>query len=384
MILEVRLSNIFSLREEVILDMQAAKIQTAAARALSGNVFSCGDEQMLKSVGIIGANASGKSNVIKAIRAFIKIIIESHNYNENTRFGIVPFKFDGYADKPSAFYMRFLLDGTEYEYAFSVFHDEVLSESLHYYPKGRRSLVFRRDESMAGPKEGAYTFKKALSRPQDVVENTSRKTLFLSRASQMDREIAKSVFNFFTEQVKIDFNKNAAINIEAVSTLRKDRLLAILQEADSDIVDVRVQNGGLTTFHRGNPTIPFDFETEESEGTKVLFRLMLDIMVAVDSGRLLLVDEIESSLHTKLVEYIIDMFHKSNNAQLIYTTHNTHLLNMHRIRRDQLYFVNKHNNGATDLYSLYDFKDFRDNMDLEKAYLQGRFDAIPYILNQND
>ncbi|MCF0218248.1 MAG: ATP-binding protein [Muribaculaceae bacterium] len=384
MILEVRLSNIFSLREEVILDMQAAKIQTAAARALSCNVFYCGDEQMLKSVGIIGANASGKSNVIKAIRAFVNIIRESHNYNENTCFGIVPFKFDGYADKPSAFYMRFLLDGTEYEYAFSVFHDEILSESLYYYPKGRRSLVFRRDESMAGPKEGAYTFKKAVSRPQDVVENTSRKTLFLSRASQMDREIAKSVFKFFTEQIKIDFNKNAAINIEAVSTLRKDRLLAILQEADSDIVDVRIQNGGLTTFHRSNPDIPFDFETEESEGTKVLFRLMLDIMVAVDSGRLLLVDEIESSLHTKLVEYIIDMFHKSDNAQLIYTTHNTHLLNMHRIRRDQLYFVNKRNNGATDLYSLYDFKDFRDNMDLEKAYLQGRFDAIPYILNQND
>ena len=430
MILEIRLSNIFSLREEVVLDLQAATLQTSAARALSGNVFSCGDETLLKSVGIIGANASGKSNVIKAIRAFISIIRESHNYNENTKFAVMPFKFDGCLDKPSSFYIRFLLEGTEYEYSFSVSHDNILTESLFYYPNGRRSLVFQRDETKAAAKRGqtssldlpsgsrlgtvkaaakrgqtssldlpsesrlgeanagekkeAYSFQKAITRPQDVVENTSRKTLFLSRASQMDREIAKKVFRFFTDQIIIDFNKKAAINLDAVSAMDKARLLTILQEADSDIVDVRVQNGMLVTFHHNNPAIPFDFETEESEGTKKLFRLMLGITNAVDYGKLLIVDEIESSLHTKLVEFIIDMFHKSENAQLLYTTHNTHLLNMHRIRRDQVCFVNKRRDGSSDLYSLYDYKDFSDTMDLEKAYLQGRFDAIPYILNQND
>lgn len=384
MTLEIRLSNIFSLKEEITLDMQAANIQTAAARDLAGNVFECGEETLLKSVGIIGANASGKSNVIKAIRAFINIIRESHNFNENTRFGITPFKFDGCSDVPSSFYIRFLLEGTEYEYIFSVLKEEILTESLYYYPNGRRSLVFMRNEANEGEKKDAYTFQKAISRPQDVVANTSRKTLFLSRASQMDREIAKKVFRFFTEQIVIDFGKNAVINLEAVSKIEKERLLTILQEADSDIVDVRLQNGGIVTFHRNNPSVPFDFETEESEGTKVLFRLMLSIMTAVDNGKLLIVDEIESSLHTKLVEFIIDMFHKSKNAQLLYTTHNTHLLNMHRVRRDQVCFVNKTNDGSSDLYSLYDYKDFRDTMDLEKAYLQGRFDAIPYILNQND
>lgn len=384
MTLEIRLSNIFSLKEEITLDMQAANIQTAAARELAGNVFECGEETLLKSVGIIGANASGKSNVIKAIRAFINIIRESHNFNENTRFGITPFKFDGCNDVPSSFYIRFLLEGTEYEYIFSVLKEEILTESLYYYPNGRRSLVFMRNEANEGEKKDAYTFQKAISRPQDVVANTSRKTLFLSRASQMDREIAKKVFRFFTEQIVIDFGKNAVINLEAVSKIEKERLLTILQEADSDIVDVRLQNGGIVTFHRNNPSVPFDFETEESEGTKVLFRLMLSIMTAVDNGKLLIVDEIESSLHTKLVEFIIDMFHKSKNAQLLYTTHNTHLLNMHRVRRDQVCFVNKTNDGSSDLYSLYDYKDFRDTMDLEKAYLQGRFDAIPYILNQND
>lgn len=99
MTLEIRLSNIFSLRDETVVDMQAANIQTAAARALAANTFTCGDEILLKSVGIIGANASGKSNVVMAIRTFINIIRESHNYNENTTLSVVPFKFDGYSER---------------------------------------------------------------------------------------------------------------------------------------------------------------------------------------------------------------------------------------------------------------------------------------------
>ena len=120
MILELRLSNIFSLRDEVTLDMQAAKIQTQKARTLEGNVFSVGGEKLLKSMAVFGANASGKSNVIKAIRACVEMIRSSHNYNEDTVFGFVPFKFDGYDQHPSSFYVRFLMDGIEYEYSFTM------------------------------------------------------------------------------------------------------------------------------------------------------------------------------------------------------------------------------------------------------------------------
>jgi AAA15 family ATPase/GTPase len=84
-------------------------------------------------------------------------------------------------------------------------------------------------------------------------------------------------------------------------------------------------------------------------------------------------------LHTKLVEYIIELFHAGKSAQLIYTTHNTKLLDLNKLRKDQVYFANKKEDASTDLYSLFDYKDFRDTMDAEKAYLQGRFDAIPYI-----
>jgi len=379
MILELRLSNMFSLRDEMTLDLQAAKIQTQKGRALEGNLFTVGDEQMLKSVAVFGANASGKSNVVKAIRACVEMIRESHNYNEDTVFGFVPFKFGDYDQKPSSFYVRFLMDGVEYEYSFSMTRTEILTEQLYFYPNGRRSLVFSRDERKGPEKKDIYEFKLVLKRPMDVAANTSRKTLFISRASQMDRELAKQVFRFFCNEVVLDYRLPQTVSVEQLLYEQKTMLLEVLRTADSDIVDIELAGGRLKTYHRNNPRVAFDFETEESEGTKTLFRMMLSMMDIIRSGRLLLIDEIDTSLHTQLVEFIIGMFNGSERAQLVYTSHNTHLLNTDFQRRDQVYFVNKREDGSSDLYLLYDYKDFRDTLDMEKAYLQGRFDAVPYL-----
>lgn len=379
MVLEIRLSNMFSFRDEVTLDLQAAKIQTKKARELEGNLFSVDGEQMLKSVALFGANASGKSNVIKAIRACVNMVRSSHNYNVDTRFAISPFKFEDYANKPSSFYIRFLLNGVEYEYSFSFMHDEIITETLYYYPNGRKSLVFSRDESRGTEKKDIYEFKTVIKRPFDVADNTSKKTLYISRASQMDREIAQKIFLFFCNDIVLDYQ---VANIDSLDNLfkeRKEKMLEVLRTADSDIIDFKIQNNAITTFHRTNPSVAFDFETEESEGTKTLFRMMVRMIGIIHEGKMLLVDEIDNSLHTQLVEFVIGMFNHSDHAQLIYTTHNTHLLNTDFQRRDQVYFVNKREDGSSDLYSLFDFKDFRDTLDMEKAYLQGRFDAIPYI-----
>lgn len=377
MILELRLSNMFSLRGEVSLNLQAARIQTQKARELEGNLFAVGGEQLLKSVAVFGANASGKSNVIKAIRACVEMIRESHNYNEDTAFGFAPFKFDGYDEKPSSFYVRFLMEGIEYEYSFTMTRTEILTEQLYYYPNGRRSLVFSRDERKGPEKKDVYEFKLVLKRPMDVAANTSRKTLFISRASQMDRELAKQVFRFFADEVVLDYKTPVAL--EQLLREQKNTLLEVLRTADSDIVDIQLTGDRLKTYHRNNPDVAFDFETEESEGTKTLFRMMASMIDIIRKGRVLFIDEIDTSLHTQLVEFIIGMFNSSERAQLVYTSHNTHLLNTDFQRRDQVYFVNKRDDGSSDLYSLYDFKDFRDTLDMEKAYLQGRFDAVPYI-----
>lgn len=381
MVLEIRLSNMFSFRDEVTLDLQAAKIQTKKARELEGNLFSVDGEQMLKSVALFGANASGKSNVIKAIRACVNMVRSSHNYNVDTRLAISPFKFEDYANKPSSFYIRFLLNGVEYEYSFSFMHDEIITETLYYYPNGRKSLVFRRDESRGTEKKDIYEFKTVIKRPFDVADNTSKKTLYISRASQMDREIAQKIFLFFCNDIVLDYQ---VANIDSLDNLfkeRKEQMLEVLRTADSDIIDFKIRNNAITTFHRTNPSVAFDFETEESEGTKTLFRMMVRMIGIIHEGKMLLVDEIDNSLHTQLVEFVIGMFNHSDHAQLIYTTHNTHLLNTDFQRRDQVYFVNKREDGSSDLYSLFDFKDFRDTLDMEKAYLQGRFDAIPNISN---
>lgn len=380
-VLEIRLSNMFSFRDEVTLDLQAAKIQTKKARELEGNLFSVDGEQMLKSVALFGANASGKSNVIKAIRACVNMVRSSHNYNVDTKFAISPFKFEDYANKPSSFYICFLLNGVEYEYSFSFMHDEIITETLYYYPNGRKSLVFRRDESRGTEKKDIYEFKTVIKRPFDVADNTSKKTLYISRASQMDREIAQKIFLFFCNDIVLDYQ---VANIDSLDNLfkeRKEQMLEVLRTADSDIIDFKIQNNAITTFHRTNPSVAFDFETEESEGTKTLFRMMVRMIGIIHEGKMLLVDEIDNSLHTQLVEFVIGMFNHSNHAQLIYTIHNTHLLNTDFQRRDQVYFVNKREDGSSDLYSLFDFKDFRDTLDMEKAYLQGRFDAIPTISN---
>lgn len=381
MVLEIRLSNMFSFRDEVTLDLQAAKIQTKKARELEGNLFSVDGEQMLKSVALFGANASGKSNVIKAIRACVNMVRSSHNYNVDTRFAISPFKFEDYANKPSSFYIRFLLNGVEYEYSFSFMYDEIITETLYYYPNGRKSLVFSRYESRGTEKKDIYEFKTVIKRPFDVADNTSKKTLYISRASQMDREIAQKIFLFFCNDIVLDYQVANIDSLDNFFKERKEQMLEVLRTADSDIIDFKIQNNAITTFHRTNPSVAFDFETEESEGTKTLFRMMVRMIGIIHEGKMLLVDEIDNSLHTQLVEFVIGMFNHSDHAQLIYTTHNTHLLNTDFQRRDQVYFVNKREDGSSDLYSLFDFKDFRDTLDMEKAYLQGRFDAIPAISN---
>lgn len=378
MVLEIALTNFFSINEKITLDLQAANIQTKEARALAENTFSVGGERLLKTVAIYGANASGKSNIIKGVKAAVDMILDSHNYNEGDNFGFKPFKFGG-NDAPSEFYIRFIVNEIEHEYSFSCTREEIITESLYYYPKGRKALIFSRDERKSGGKKEKYEFTTVIRRPMDVASNTSRKTLFLSRASQMDRDKAKEIYRWFNEQLVFSYRGNTSVVTDRFLGDNKDAVLRVLKAADSDIVEFSYKDGELTTFHRRNPSLPFDFNTEESEGTKILFRIMLTVMDVVRNNKVMFLDEVETSLHTRLVEYLINLFHNSRSAQLVFTTHNTHLLDMTRFRKDQIFFVNKRDDGSSDLYSLFDYKDFREKMDLEKAYLQGRFDAVPYV-----
>lgn len=406
MVLEIKLSNFFSVNEEIILDLRAGNIKTQKSKSLSNNIFKYEDIEILKTVALYGANASGKSNIIKAIRFCHAMVFESHLHNENIIFNFKPFKFGKYPNKPSTYSIRFVMEDIEYKYSFSLTQTEILKESLYYYPKGRRAKVFVRDEKKGKEKKDIYSFgTSVIKRPLDIAENTSTKTLFISRASQMDREIPKAIFRFFHEKFILSYQAYSTRHADVLVMKYKNHLLKALQLADSDIVefrhnlklekaknlkanlqtqqayfeDIEKEKLEIKTYHKFSPKIPFDFDTEESSGTRKLFFIMLTILDVVKNNKVLLIDEIEDSLHPKIIEYILQIFHAGNKAQLIFSTHNTYMLDLNKLRKDQIWFVNKKDDGGSELYSLYDYSDFRDTMDVEKAYLQGRFDSIPIV-----
>lgn len=411
MILEIKISNFFSIKEEIVLDLRAANIQTKQAKELVDNTFPYAKEKVVKTLALYGANASGKTNIIKAIRFCVRMIINSHTHNENVVFNFAPFKFEEYPSKPSKFFVRFVLNRIEYEYSFELNRSQIIKESLYYYPKGRVTKIFDRDESRGESKKDKYSFGNQIIRPLDVAESTSVKTLYLSRASQMDREIPKALFKFFLEEFILDILTPVDEKIEYYFQNYKNELLAGLRFADNDIVDFKLEKRPIKvvkfdikqfqtdpllitnfsdekvfviSYHKTDMSKQFDFFSEESAGTIKLFLTMLTVLDIIKNNKILLLDEIETHFHPLIVDFVLKLFYKSEAAQLIYTTHNTYLLDLKKVRKDQINFCNKKDDASTEVYSLYDYSDFRETMDVEKAYLQGRFDAVPYLSDSNE
>ena len=406
----MRFSNFFSIKDEVCIDFKAGNINTAGAKELADNIFSFNDETLLKVQGLFGPNASGKSSILKAAAFCRLLVLTSFQNNEGTIFTFMPFKFDGYFEKPSTFYIDFISDGIEYEYSFSLTRNEILTEELYYYPGKRKAKIFTRNESKGPAKSEIYSFGEGqFIKPLDVAQSTGKNTLFISRASQMDRELAKKIYNYFRTQLLIGLPQLSGNYAVELFNQNKDFILQALKMADSDITDINVKiertplfsiqphvtrNGvpllsdpytqisdviNFYTTHKRSPDISFHLEGEESAGTIQIFNLLLILLDVCKNGKTLILDEFDASLHTELAQFILDMVNASKSAQFLFTSHNTNLLDIKKMRRDQILFTNKKEDGSTEVYSLFDFKDFRENMDAEKCYLQGRFDAVPYI-----
>lgn len=396
MILKIEFENFFSIRDQVRIDFRAANTNTALARELGHNVMDWNGVPVLKSVGLFGPNASGKSNILKAIDFCCRMILNSHLYNEGTVFNFEPFKFDGWQNKTSKFMIDFVCEGIEYEYSFELTKTKVISESLYHYPLGRRAKVFLRAA------DGKYSFGSgAINKPSDVVLNTSDKNLFLSRASLMNREIAQKLYRYFLNQFLLGLvNVNEILVLDSFNTYKKV-ILKALEICDTDITDIEARKeqvpapiaipgqGDLSfklidvlkfkTIHRNQKDVMFDLDLEESNGTRKLFQILIRLLDVVKNRKGIMMDEFDMGLHTRLADFILDLIHASEGSQLLFSSHNTNLIDVKRLRRDQIVFVNKSEDGATEVYSLYDFKDFRENMDAEKGYIQGRFDAVPYV-----
>lgn len=396
MILKIEFENFFSIRDRVRIDFRAANINTALARELSHNVMVWKGVPVLKTVGLFGPNASGKSNIIKAIHFCCRMILDSHLNNEGVVFNFEPFKFDGWQEKPSKFLIDFVCENVEYEYAFELTKERIIAESLYHHPVGRRAKIFVRDA------DGKYSFGTGVMvKPSDVVVNTSDKNLFLSRASSMNREIAQKLYRYFFNQFLLGLvNINEMMALDSFNSY-KNVILKALEICDTDITDIEARKEQIPapvavpgsgevsyklvdvikfkTFHRDRKDVMFDLDLEESSGTRKLFQMLLRLLDVVKNRKGIMMDEFDMGLHTRLADFILDLIHASEGSQLLFSSHNTNLIDVKRLRRDQIVFVNKSEEGATEVYALYDFKDFRENMDAEKGYIQGRFDAVPYV-----
>ncbi len=396
MILKIEFENFYSIKDRIRIDFRAANINTALARELKHNVMEWNGVPILKSVGLFGPNASGKSNILTAISFCCRMVLESHLNNEGAVFNFEPFKFDGMQDKPSKFLIDFVCENVEYEYAFELTKSKILAESLYHYPVGRRAKVFVRKA------DGTYSFGNGvIAKPGDVVLNTSDKNLFLSRASSMNREIGQKLYRYFMNQFLLGLvNVNDMMVLDSFNTYKRV-ILKALEICDTDITDIDVRKEQIPaptvvpgqaelsyrlvdilrfkTVHRNQPDVMFDMDMEESSGTRKLFQILLRLLDVVKYKKGIMMDEFDMGLHTRLADFILDLIHASEGSQLLFSSHNTNLIDVKRLRRDQIVFVNKTENGATEVYSLYDFKDFRENMDAEKGYIQGRFDAVPYV-----
>lgn len=405
MLVEFSVTNFRSIRDKQTLSMVKGKGHEHEATH-TFKPTAPGSETLLKSAAIYGANAAGKSNIIKAISTMRKIVVESAKGQLGDKLPVTPFMFDPETPKqPSEFEIIFIQDNVRYQYGFSATEERIWSEWLFAYPKGRSQRWFERNYD---PETGEYTWHldTNLKGEKKVWKDSTRdNALFLSIAVQLNSEILKNIYDFFFKMGGGDMTNDA---VSLVNFLRFIDVF-INKPPSIDLVSkfINSMNVGVDKISLSDEFSPDryvkpnkafdDIEVykeikntmykskmkDESEGTKRVIQLVHGLMIGLHYGSVVLIDEINLKLHPALVKMIITKFHdleqNPQNGQLIFTTHETSVLDQDIFRRDQIWFCEKDENHATRLYSLLDFKPRKGYENLEAAYLAGRYGAVPVI-----
>ncbi|APC06148.1 MULTISPECIES: ATP/GTP-binding protein [Polynucleobacter] len=427
MLIEFSVANFKSILERQTLSMVASTDSEHAEK----NVIELPDEatKYLKSAVVYGPNAAGKSNLLKATLVLQQLILHSASSQEGIPMGgITPFLLDGnIPNEPSEFNIVFIAnDGVKYEYHLSATPKSVEKEWMVSYPNGRPQRWFERElNKESGKYEWWFGSKFKGDKAEKKVwqEFTRNNSLFFSTAVQLNNEQLKTPFGWIANQLivitsGIDLNPWLSINL--IKNNEGYKILDYLKAADVGIdgIDIKEEElppqaqfignnpfalgafhfnlGGpedgigqkptmikVTTTHKNaktNEVVHLSIE-DESEGTRKLFNLTGGWIRSLDIGATLLVDELERSLHPKITRFLVELFHSKknkSNAQLVFTTHDTNLLDTALLRRDQIWFVEKSNQKATHLYSLLDYNPRKEEA-LERGYLKGRYGAVPVV-----
>lgn len=426
MLIEFNVENFLSFKDLTCFSLVAGK---SFKEHRESHIIETEKLTLLKSAAIYGNNASGKSNLLDAMGFMKATILNSFRdaliENAERKFPLEKFALSTESVKETSFFeISFFQKGVKYRYGFELDLERVVAEWL-FHTTSKEVFLFKRDLQKIDINKSA--FKEALGKENDVRENV----LFLSFLSYYPKsEISNSIVNWFSnfnfingildrghkrytiDKLKSDkqfftwvlhFIKYLEINnlsiteedvndvsIETLRENEKDEEIINLLTSIHKIQYKQPKRDQLITYHRKYDehnvlidTVPFNFDQQESEGTKKLLYLLGPWYDTLKNGKVLIIDELDSRLHSHLTIRLINFFHYFNkkSAQLICVVHDISLLNKETFRRDQIWFVEKNQFGASELISLADFKTekVRKKSAFDKNYLEGKYGAIPYF-----
>ncbi len=417
MLIEFSVGNYRSFKERVTFSMVAANLVSQDKNLDINNVFAVDEElSLVKSAAIYGANASGKSNLAKALQFMQWFMVNSSKETQSTEaIGVEKFKLSTETDnQPSFFEIVFLLDGQQHRYGFTANREKVVSEWLFYVPKTRETQLFSRQDRNF---DIAKVYKA-----DGIAAKTRTNALFLSVSAQFNVEKSESILDWLTYQVNLisgldDENLSTTVSC-LIDKQHHSEIIELIQKLDLGIAGIEVEQihardvlkdvsdpqqkrllrmlsknnialNTISTTHRKFDSQgqqisleEFDIDDEESDGTKKIFALSSLLIETLKNAKILIIDEFDARLHPLMSRSIVELFNSNDtnphNAQLIFMTHDTNLLSNKIFRRDQIWFTEKDRYGATSLYSLAEYK-VRNDASFESDYIKGKYGAIPYI-----
>ncbi len=393
MLVMFRFKNYGPFKDEAVFDMRAI---TSYKEHPYNLITDCDDCSLLKVVAIYGANASGKSNFVDAYESFLAIVRNSFQKNDKENSDSVlkeqyrPFILVDECDKTDTeFETVFQFSGSEYRYGFIYNENRIEYEWLYRksLATNRQSRIFERNREKI---ELGSSVKRACEKYLPDIDSDVLALSFFSSLKLRTHAFKETVYCILDIlPVSFSCDRQADYMLKRYfdkdfSEEEKPKLITFLNAIDIGIKDIKVEknnkNMSVYTYHAGKDDKLYQFPLDiESDGTKRAIAIYSLVRIAVLYGKGLIIDEFNNQLHPLLQKYIIDLFYEeSTHGQLIYTTHDTSLMDKQFMRRDQIWFISKNNEGEASLYSLAEFK-IRNDKSFEKDYLGGIYGGIPIL-----
>ena len=386
MLLQFSITNHRSIKETAIISMKAAADKTMKEVLISPD----GKKELVPVMAIYGANAAGKSNVIHALLLMREMVCGSYAKPlKGAELPYEPFAFVDGQTEPTTFEIIYYYESIKYAYGFSFDKDRIISEYLYHWPHGREALVFSREKD-------EYEFRESIQEQLTLAGRTSENRLYLTSSNEWNCAQTEKAYLWFQKNLR-GLIATGVSNESTIDAIRKggdgkQRILKEMMLADLGICNVELSGTKekpiISTVHQltddsGEKKQYTLLLGQESVGTQRFFSRIGLWMDALNSGAVLVVDEIEASMHPLLTRHLIEMIQdqttNQNHAQLIFTTHDTGLLDLKLLRRDQIWFAEKDEKTMqTDIYALTEFSP-RKEENIARGYLQGRYGAIPFI-----